>query len=154
MKLQDSIDKAPEQETDTEPIPMLEYRPKVRLEDDNDLTMMASNENLHAEKSAKGLSDNNGKMCANTGEVQLSSDHPSGKTLVDSVVKGDIKNQMKSGPITHESKEMEYSHRKPENLTSGICGKEAAKMRVQASTWKKVKNFPNPYFQEDRKKRV
>ena len=39
LKLRDSIDEAPEQGTDIELVPTLEYRPKVNLEDNDDLTM-------------------------------------------------------------------------------------------------------------------
>ena len=70
--------------------------------------MMASDENTHAEKPVKGLSDNSGKMCTNKGGLQLSSDHPSGRTSGGSLV-----HHMKPGPVTHESKEIEYSHKNP-----------------------------------------
>ena len=69
LKSQDSIEKAPEQGTDIELIPTLEYRPKVNLEDNDDLTMVVSNENIHAEKPVPDSSDNNGKICANAGRV-------------------------------------------------------------------------------------
>ena len=59
MKLQDSINKAPEQRTDIEMIPTFVCRPKVSLEDNNDLTMVVSNENIHAEKPVPDSSDNN-----------------------------------------------------------------------------------------------
>ena len=104
---------------------MLEYRPKGNLEDNKDLTMVVSNENIHAEKPVPDSSDNNGKICANAGRVQLSSDHPSGKTLFDSVVGSNIENQMKSAPITHASTDMEYSPKKPKKLTNKLCEKVA-----------------------------
>ena len=73
-------------------IPTFVCRPKVSLEDNNDLTMVVSHENIHAEKSVQVSSDNNGKICASAGRVQLGSDHPSGKTLFDNVVRNDIEN--------------------------------------------------------------
>ena len=50
LKLQDSKDKAPEQGTDIELTPVLEYRSKVNPEDNNELTKAIDNEHLHAEK--------------------------------------------------------------------------------------------------------
>ena len=50
LKLQDSNDKAPEQGTDVELTPALEYRPKVNPEDNDELTKVINNEHLHAEK--------------------------------------------------------------------------------------------------------
>ena len=106
MKLQDGTNKAHEQRTDIEMIPTFVCRPKASLEDNNDLTMVISDENIHAEKSVQFSSDNNGKICASAGRVQLDSDHSSGKILFDNVVRNDIENQTKSGPITHASTEM------------------------------------------------
>ena len=58
--------------------PVLEYRSKVNLEDNNELTKVVSNEHIHAEKPVLDSRDDNGKICANTGKAQLSFDHPSG----------------------------------------------------------------------------
>ena len=52
LKLQDSKDKTPEEETYIELAPKLEYRPRVNLKDKDDLTMMVSNEGIHAETPA------------------------------------------------------------------------------------------------------
>ena len=65
LKLQESVDEAPEHRTDTELIPTLEYKPKVNLEDNDDLTLVVSNENIHAEKPVPDPNDTNGEMCIN-----------------------------------------------------------------------------------------
>ena len=57
--------------------------------------------------------------------MQLSIDHPSGKTLFSSEVRSDIENQMKSAPITHASTDMEYNPKKPKKLTNKLCEKVA-----------------------------
>ena len=101
---------------------------KVSLEDDFDPTMVVSDENIHAEKSVQVSSDNIGKICASAGRVQLGSDHPSGKTLSDNVVRNDIEKQTKSGLITHALTEMEYCSREPKNLTNKVCETEAVKV--------------------------
>ena len=49
LKLQNSVDKEPEQKTDIEMIPTLSCRPKVNQKDNNDLTMVVSNEDIHTE---------------------------------------------------------------------------------------------------------
>ena len=54
---------------------------KVNLEDDYDPTMVANDENTNAEKPALVSSNDTRKMCADSGRVQLGSNHPLGMTL-------------------------------------------------------------------------
>ena len=74
---------------------------KVNLEDDYDPTMVASDENANVEKTSLVSSDDNRKMCASSGRVQLGSDHPSGMTSSENVIRNDIKKEMISGITTH-----------------------------------------------------
>ena len=57
LKLQNSVDEEPEQRTDIEMIPTLSHRPKVNLKDNNDLTIVVSNEDLGKDqrKQYKGM---------------------------------------------------------------------------------------------------
>ena len=81
-KLQDSTDEVPTHGTDIELIPTLGHSPKVNPEDNFNLTMVVSDENLHTGKPVLDSSDDDDeKVCTNTGKKQPSIIHPSGKTL-------------------------------------------------------------------------
>ena len=89
---------------------------------------MINNEHIHAEKPVLDPSGDNGKICANTGRMQLSIDHPSGETFIGNVVGSDIETQMESAPITHASTDVEYSPNRSKTLTSKLCEKETTEM--------------------------
>ena len=125
LKLQDSIDKAPEQGTDIELTLVIEYRLKVNLEDNNEPTEVVNKEHINAEKPVLDPSGDNEKICDNTGRMQLSIDHPLGKTFIGNIVGSDIETQMESAPITHASTDVEYSPNRSKTLTSKLCEKEA-----------------------------
>ena len=76
--------------------------------------MMISNEGVHAETPVAVSSNDSRKMCTNVGRVQLSIDHPSGKTSLDSAGGSSIGNQMKLAHITNASKDMDYSLKREE----------------------------------------
>ena len=121
LKLQDSIDEAPEQGTDIELIPTLEYRPKANLEDNNDLTSVVSNDNINAEISVPDANDKNGEMHTNPERMQLSIDHPTGKNSFDNAAGSSNGNQMRSAIITHASKDMQYNPKEAKMLANKQC---------------------------------
>ena len=86
---------------------------------------MTNNEHIHAEQPVLNSSGDNGKICTNTGRMQVSIDHPSGEFFIGNVVGSDIENQMESAPITHASTDVEYSPNRSKMLTSKLCEKEA-----------------------------
>ena len=98
-KLQNSIDKAPEQGTDIELTPVLEYRSKVNQEDNNDLTKVINNEHLHVEKPVLNSSSDNGKICTKKERMQVSIDRPSGEIFVGNEIGNGIENQMDQPPL-------------------------------------------------------
>ena len=106
LKLQDSINEAPEHRTNIELIPDFEHIPEGKPEDDNDLTSVVNNDIINADMSG---TDKN--ICTNVGSMQLSINHPSGKTSHDNEVGNSKGNQMKSVPITHAPKDMDYRHK-------------------------------------------
>ena len=104
---------------------------KVSPEKDYDLTMVVSDENMHARKSGLVSSDDNGKICASSGRIQLGSDHPSGMTLFDNIIKNDIRMKTISGLTKHALTEMECSPRESKNLANKACETEAVKVKFK-----------------------
>ena len=109
MKLQDSINRAPEQKTNIEMIPTFVCGPKVNPEDTNDLTLVSNDANKLAGKSVQGLGNTNERICTDVRKVHQDNDHPSGKTLFGNIGGSDIENLVKSDSITQASTEMKYS---------------------------------------------
>ena len=85
--MQDNVDEVPIHGTDIDPIPTLEYSPKVSPEDNNDLTMVVSIKNIHAEELALNSSDDYEKMSTSRRKMQSSINHLSGKTLHNNVTR-------------------------------------------------------------------
>ena len=110
---------------DKELTPVLEYRPKVNLEDNNEPIEVINNEHIHAEKHELNPSGDNEKVYANTGETQLSIAHPSGETFIGNNNGNDIKDQGDSASIIHASTDVEYSPNRSKTLTSKLCEEEA-----------------------------
>ena len=78
LKLLDSIDKAPEQRTNIVLTPVLEYRSKINLEDNNKLTKVINNEHINTEKTiASNIDDGNDK------KEDLSTNYMQSKTTGD-----------------------------------------------------------------------
>ena len=81
-KLQDSTDKVPTHGTDIELTPSFGHSPKINSDDNINLTMVISDENIHTGKPVLESSDDDDeKVCTNTGKKQPRIIHPSEKTL-------------------------------------------------------------------------
>ena len=100
---------------------------KANLEDDYDPTMVARDENKNAEKPALVSSNDTRKMYADSGRVQLGSNHPLGMTLSENIFKTSIGIETKSGLTKRASSEMESSPQEPYELPSKAHEIEAAK---------------------------